>query len=50
MLLTCDCCRDPHGVATRRDKVLAIFMIVLALASSSVAIYSDLSLQNRKTA
>lgn len=48
MILTCDCCRDPHGVATRGDKVLAIFMIVVALASSSVAMYSDICLQNRK--
>ncbi|XP_074561443.1 amino acid transporter AVT6B-like isoform X1 [Curcuma longa] len=40
--------KDPHGVATRGDKVIAIFMIVVALASSSVAMYSDICLQNRK--
>ncbi|KAI3851757.1 hypothetical protein MKX03_019287 [Papaver bracteatum] len=32
---------DYHGVATRRDKVLAILMITLAVVASSIAIFSD---------
>ncbi|KAK9276318.1 hypothetical protein L1049_005849 [Liquidambar formosana] len=33
--------RDPHGIATKKDKILSIFMIGLAVFSNSVAIYSD---------
>ncbi|KAF3777204.1 Sodium-coupled neutral amino acid transporter 2 [Nymphaea thermarum] len=33
--------RDPHGIATKRDKLLAVFMIVLAAFSNLIAIYSD---------
>ncbi|KAK9271724.1 hypothetical protein L1049_002087 [Liquidambar formosana] len=33
--------RDRHGIATRKDKILCIFMIVLAVFSNLVAIYSD---------
>lgn len=35
--------KDPHGVATNWDKMLSSFMIVLAVVSSGVAIYSDAS-------
>ncbi|KAG8384558.1 hypothetical protein BUALT_Bualt04G0130300 [Buddleja alternifolia] len=33
--------RDRYGIATNRDKTLSIFMIVLAVFSNMVAIYSD---------
>lgn len=33
--------RDPCGVSTKRDKVLAVTMIVLAVVSNCVALYSD---------
>ncbi|KAI3881963.1 hypothetical protein MKW92_030723 [Papaver armeniacum] len=33
--------RDYHGMATRRDKVLAVLMITLAVVASSIAIYFD---------
>ncbi|KAF6140016.1 hypothetical protein GIB67_001757 [Kingdonia uniflora] len=33
--------KDPHGVATRSDKILAVVMIILAVISNLVAIYSD---------
>ncbi|KAF9623584.1 hypothetical protein IFM89_003374 [Coptis chinensis] len=33
--------RDPHGIATKKDKILSIFMIVLAVFSNAVALYSD---------
>ncbi|XVF20879.1 hypothetical protein REPUB_Repub12eG0041300 [Reevesia pubescens] len=33
--------RDRHFIATRKDKILALFMIVLAVFSNLVAIYSD---------
>lgn len=33
--------RDSHGIATRWDKILSVFMIVLAVLSNAVAIYSD---------
>jgi sodium-coupled neutral amino acid transporter 2 len=33
--------RDPYGIATKRDKILAVTMIVLAVLSNSVALYSD---------
>ncbi|CAJ1972774.1 unnamed protein product [Sphenostylis stenocarpa] len=34
--------RDSRGVATKKDKLLSWFMILLAVSSSSVAIFSDL--------
>jgi sodium-coupled neutral amino acid transporter 2 len=34
-------CRDSYGVATKRDKILAVTMIVLAVLSNSVALYTD---------
>jgi sodium-coupled neutral amino acid transporter 2 len=34
-------CRDSYGIATKRDKILAVTMIVLAVLSNSVALYSD---------
>ncbi|XP_030468906.1 amino acid transporter AVT6A-like [Syzygium oleosum] len=33
--------RDHHSIATKKDRILAIFMIVLAVFSNLVAIYSD---------
>ncbi|RZS05249.1 hypothetical protein BHM03_00035728 [Ensete ventricosum] len=33
--------RDPHGIATKWGKILAVFMIVLAVLSNAIAIYSD---------
>lgn len=33
--------RDSHGIATRWDKILSVFMIVLAVLSNAIAIYSD---------
>ncbi|KAL0461539.1 UNVERIFIED_CONTAM: Amino acid transporter AVT6A [Sesamum latifolium] len=33
--------RDRYGIATRRDRMLSIFMILLAVSSNLVAIYSD---------
>ncbi|XP_051140829.1 amino acid transporter AVT6A-like [Andrographis paniculata] len=33
--------RDRYGIATKKDKVLSVFMIVLAVFSNVVAIYSD---------
>ncbi|XP_043715371.1 amino acid transporter AVT6A-like [Telopea speciosissima] len=33
--------KDPHGIATKKDKILSVFMIVLALFTNMVAIYSD---------
>ncbi|XP_058112446.1 amino acid transporter AVT6A-like [Magnolia sinica] len=33
--------RDAHCVSTKKDKILSIFMIVLAVFSNVVAIYSD---------
>ncbi|XP_075498701.1 amino acid transporter AVT6A-like [Primulina tabacum] len=33
--------RDRYGIATKKDKILSIFMIVLAIFSNLVAIYSD---------
>ncbi|KAG0475128.1 hypothetical protein HPP92_014814 [Vanilla planifolia] len=35
--------RDPHGIASLRDKLLSVLMTVLAVLSSGVAIYSDAS-------
>jgi len=33
--------RNRGGIATNKDKILFIFMIVLAVLSNAVAIYSD---------
>ncbi|KAJ0099377.1 hypothetical protein Patl1_21582 [Pistacia atlantica] len=33
--------RDRHHIATKKDKILSVFMIVLAVFSNLVAIYSD---------
>lgn len=33
--------RDPHGIATNWDKLVSSFLIVLAVFSNGVAIYSD---------
>ncbi|KAJ8775069.1 hypothetical protein K2173_020073 [Erythroxylum novogranatense] len=33
--------RDRHNIATKKDKILSIFMIVLAVFSNLVAVYSD---------
>ncbi|GFP87276.1 hypothetical protein PHJA_000871300 [Phtheirospermum japonicum] len=32
---------DAHGISSRKDKILAVFMIGLAVFASFVAIYSD---------
>lgn len=33
--------RDPHGIATKKDKILSVFMICIAAFANLVAIYSD---------
>ncbi|XP_042983668.1 amino acid transporter AVT6A-like isoform X5 [Carya illinoinensis] len=33
--------RDPHAIATKKDKILSVFMVALAVFSNMVAIYSD---------
>jgi sodium-coupled neutral amino acid transporter 2 len=33
--------RDPQGIAKKWDRILAVFMIVLAVVSNVVAVYSD---------
>ncbi|ERN05786.1 hypothetical protein AMTR_s00006p00255160 [Amborella trichopoda] len=33
--------KDRHGIATKKDSILGIFMVVLAIFSSALAIYSD---------
>ncbi|CAL5054585.1 unnamed protein product [Urochloa decumbens] len=33
--------RDRHGIARKRDRSLAVFMIVLAVVANAVAVYSD---------
>ncbi|KAF3329488.1 putative sodium-coupled neutral amino acid transporter 6 [Carex littledalei] len=33
--------KDPHGIASKKDKILSIFMIVLAVLANAVALYSD---------
>lgn len=33
--------RDPHGIATKTDKILSVFMICIAAFANLVAIYSD---------
>lgn len=35
------CHRDTHGIATRTDKILSASMIILALFTNAVAIYSN---------
>ncbi|KAF3431652.1 hypothetical protein FNV43_RR26383 [Rhamnella rubrinervis] len=35
--------KDPHGIATKKDKILSVFMIVLAVFSNLMAIYSNVS-------
>ncbi|TVU32875.1 hypothetical protein EJB05_24638 [Eragrostis curvula] len=41
--------RDPYDIATKRDKVLSVTMIVLAVVSNAVALYSDaLNIFHRK--
>ncbi|WVZ13651.1 hypothetical protein V8G54_011217 [Vigna mungo] len=32
---------DRHNIATKRDKILSVFMIFLAVLSNAVALYSD---------
>eukprot|EP01018_Ginkgo_biloba_P036703 Gb_40430 [translate_table: standard] len=34
--------RDTHGISTKKDKYLSLFMIILAILSSSIAIFSDI--------
>lgn len=33
--------RDTHGITSIKGKILAVFMVGLAVFASSVAIYSD---------
>ncbi|KAF3443977.1 hypothetical protein FNV43_RR13667 [Rhamnella rubrinervis] len=33
--------KDTHGIATRKDKIVSVFMIIIAVFSNVVAIYSD---------
>ncbi|KAJ1698779.1 hypothetical protein LUZ63_007291 [Rhynchospora breviuscula] len=33
--------RDRHSIASKKDKILSVFMIVLAVFSNAVAVYSD---------
>ncbi|WOL12323.1 sodium-coupled neutral amino acid transporter 2 [Canna indica] len=33
--------RDPHGISTKWGKILAVFMIAIAVISNAIAIYSD---------
>lgn len=40
--------RDPHGIATKKDKILSIVMIFLAVFSNVVAIYSNADAMFRK--
>lgn len=35
--------RNPHGIATKKNKILSVFMIGLAVFSNSVAIYSNVT-------
>ncbi|XP_059670499.1 amino acid transporter AVT6A-like [Cornus florida] len=41
--------KNHHGIATKRDKILSVFMIVLAVLSNLVAIYSDAYALFKKT-
>ncbi|XP_057447785.1 amino acid transporter AVT6A-like [Lotus japonicus] len=40
--------RDRHNIATRTDKILSVFMIILAVLSNAVAIYSDAYAMTKK--
>ncbi|XP_020208645.1 amino acid transporter AVT6A [Cajanus cajan] len=40
--------RDPHSIATKKDKILSIVMIFLAVFSNVVAIYSNVNALFRK--
>jgi len=41
--------RDRYNIATKKDKILSVLMIVMAVFSNAVAIYSDASaLINKK--
>ncbi|KAF7808985.1 amino acid transporter AVT6A-like [Senna tora] len=40
--------RDPQDIATKKDKILSVIMIVLAVSSNVVAIYSNASALFRK--
>ncbi|KAF3331454.1 sodium-coupled neutral amino acid transporter 2-like protein [Carex littledalei] len=33
--------KDRHGIASKKDKILSVFMIVLAVLSNAIAVYSD---------
>ncbi|KAL6143667.1 hypothetical protein ACLB2K_054362 [Fragaria x ananassa] len=35
--------KDPHGIATTRDKIVSVSMIILAVFANLMAIYSNLS-------
>jgi len=35
--------RDTHGISTKKDIYLSLFMIFLAVVSSSIAIFSDIN-------
>lgn len=35
-------CRDTHGIATKKDRLVSLVMILLAVSSSTVAISSDI--------
>ncbi|PQM39420.1 sodium-coupled neutral amino acid transporter 4-like [Prunus yedoensis var. nudiflora] len=37
----CIVLKDPHGIAWKKDKIVSVFMIIVAVVSSVVAIYSD---------
>ncbi|XP_017974528.1 PREDICTED: probable sodium-coupled neutral amino acid transporter 6 [Theobroma cacao] len=37
----CITLKDPHGIATKKDKILSVFMIIVAVFSTVAAIYSD---------
>ncbi|XP_043725327.1 amino acid transporter AVT6C-like [Telopea speciosissima] len=41
--------RDVHGISTRRDRILAAMMIILAVITSSIAISSNLNSLARKS-
>lgn len=34
--------RDAHGISTRRDKIMAVVVIVLAVVTSTIAISNNL--------
>jgi sodium-coupled neutral amino acid transporter 2 len=33
--------KDRHGIASKKDRILSVFMIVLAVLSNAIAVYSD---------